>query len=184
MRRSRLPSAAILIGAAVVLLSLLFAGKVSRKMPDFEVYWTAAVRARAAEPLYRSEDGHYQNKYLPAFAVLAIPAGLVPLPIAKAVWFAIEILLLVALVALSLALLPEARKPAWLLVTVALVAMLKFFGHEVVLGQVNTLLGSSSSSRCWRSGAGARPPPACSSRSRSSSSRTRSFFCRGWLRGA
>jgi hypothetical protein len=141
MRRSRLPSATIFIGAAVVLLSLLFAGKVSRKMPDFEVYWTAAVRARAAEPLYRADDGHYQNKYLPAFAVLAMPAGLVPLPVAKAAWFASQILLLVALVALSLSLLPEARKPAWLLVTIALVAMLKFFGHEVVLGQVNVLLG-------------------------------------------
>jgi hypothetical protein len=140
VRRSRLPSAAILIGAAAVLLALLFTGKVSGKMPDFEVYWTAAVRARAAEPLYRAEDGHYQYKYLPAFAVLAIPAGFVPLPIAKAVWFTISILLLVALVALSLTLLPETRKPGWLLVTIALVAMLKFFGHEVVLGQMNTLL--------------------------------------------
>ncbi len=140
VRRSRVPATAILIGAAVVLLALLFAGKVSRKMPDFEVYWTAAVRARAAEPLYRVEDGHYQYKYLPAFAILAIPAGFVPLPIAKAVWFTISILLFAALVALSLALLPEARKPAWLLVTIALVAMLKFFGHEVVLGQVNALL--------------------------------------------
>ncbi len=140
VRRSRVPSAAILIGAAVVLLALLFAEKVSRKMPDFEVYWTAAVRARAAEPLYRVEDGHYKYKYLPAFAILAIPAGIVPLPIAKAVWFTISILLLVALVALSLALLPEPRKPAWLLVTIALVAMLKFFGHEAVLGQVNALL--------------------------------------------
>ena len=139
-RRSWRPFAAILVGAAVVLLALLFAGKVSRKMPDFEVYWTAAVRARAAEPLYRAEDGHYQFKYLPAFAVLAIPAGLVPLPVAKAVWFTISIVLLVALVAFSLALLPEARKPRWLLVTIALVAMLKFFAHEVVLGQVNTLL--------------------------------------------
>jgi alpha-1,2-mannosyltransferase len=139
-RRSWLPFATILIGAAAVLLALLFTGKVSRKMPDFEVYWTAAVRARTAEPLYRADDGHYQFKYLPAFAVLAIPAGFVPLPLAKAVWFTISILLLAALVALSLALLPEARKPPWLLVTIALVAMLKFFGHEVVLGQMNALL--------------------------------------------
>jgi len=138
--RARLRSVTIVIGSAAVLLALLFAEKVSRKMPDFEVYWTAAVRARAAEPLYRSEDGHYQYKYLPAFAVAAIPAGLMPLPIAKAVWFTISILLLVALVGLSLALLPEPRKPAWLLVTIAVVAMLKFFGHEVVLGQVNALL--------------------------------------------
>ena len=66
-----------------------------------------------------------------------------------------SILLLVALVALSLALLPRRRKPAWLLVTIALVAMGKFYGHELVLGQVNLLFGGrSSSSRCWRSGAG------------------------------
>jgi arabinofuranan 3-O-arabinosyltransferase len=134
------PRHAIVIGAAAVLLALLFAAKVSRKMPDFEVYWTAAARARAAEPLYRADDGHYQLKYLPAFAIIAIPVGLLPLQAAKAVWFTISILLLIALVALSLALLPEARKPAWLLVAITLVAMLKFFGHEVVLGQVNTLL--------------------------------------------
>jgi len=139
-RGLRRRTVAILVGAAAVLLALLYTGKVSRKMPDFEVYWTAAVRARAAEPLYRADDGHYQYKYLPAFAVLAIPAGFVPLPAAKAIWFTVSILLVVALVALSLALLPEARKPAWLLVTVAVVAMLKFFGHELVLGQVNALL--------------------------------------------
>jgi hypothetical protein len=125
---------------AALLLALLFAGKVSRKMPDFEVYWTAAERARGAEPLYRADDGHYQFKYLPAFAVLAIPAGLVPLPVAKGIWFAVSILLLIALVASSLALLPAVRKPVWLLVTIALVAMLKFFGREVVLGQMNALL--------------------------------------------
>ena len=50
---------------AILILALLFAGKVSRKMPDLEVYWTAAVRARSAEPLYRVEDEHYQFKYLP-----------------------------------------------------------------------------------------------------------------------
>jgi hypothetical protein len=138
-RRSRLPSATVVV-VATVLLALLFTGKVSRKMPDFEVYWTAAVRARSAEPLYRADDGHYQFKYLPAFAVLAIPGGLAPLPIAKAVWFAISVVLLVALVALSLSLLPEVRKPTWLLVTIALVAMLKFFGREIVLGQMNALL--------------------------------------------
>jgi hypothetical protein len=138
--RVRVPSA-ILIGAAGVLLALLFTAKVSRKMPDFEVYWTAAVRAHAAEPLYRAEDGHYQFKYLPAFAILAVPAGTVPLPVAKGIWFTISVVLLVALVSLSLELLPEARKSAWLLVTIVLVAMLKFFAHEIVLGQINALLG-------------------------------------------
>jgi hypothetical protein len=120
---------------------MLFAGKAAAKMPDLEVYWKAAVRARAAEPLYRAEDLHYQFKYLPAFAVLTIPLGLVSLPVAKAAWFAISLILLATLVALSLAALPERRKPAWVLVAVTLVAMLKFYGHEIVLGQMNLLLG-------------------------------------------
>ncbi|MDQ3213628.1 MAG: DUF2029 domain-containing protein [Acidobacteriota bacterium] len=130
----------MLWGLGLVLVSGLFTTRVSRKMPDFEVYWTAAVRARAAQPLYRVEDEHYQFKYLPAFAVIAIPAGVLPLQAAKAVWFVISIALLVALVSLSLSILPERRKPAWVLVTVSVLAMAKFFAHEIVLGQVNALL--------------------------------------------
>lgn len=130
---------AVALGAAAV--AVIFSVKASGKMPDFEVYWKAGVRARAAEPLYRVEDGHYVLKYLPAFAVLAIPAGMLPLQAAKAIWFALSSALIVALFALSLELLPERRRPAWLLVTVTLVAMAKFLGHELVLGQVNLLLG-------------------------------------------
>lgn len=130
---------ALLAGAAALMLALIFTEKASRKMPDLEVYWTAAVRARAAEPLYRADDQHYQFKYLPAFAVLAIPGGLLRLTVAKGAWFALSILLLVALIALSLALLPERRKPGWLIVTVTLLAMAKFFGHDLVLGQMNIL---------------------------------------------
>ena len=109
-------------------------------MPDFEVYWKAAVRARAAEPLYRVEDEHFQFKYLPAFAVLAIPVGYLPLPAAKAVWFTASVGLLVALIALGLRMLPEPRQPSGLLVAAAIVTMGKFYGHELVLGQVNLLL--------------------------------------------
>ena len=131
--------AVLLVGAAAVLLALIFAARVSRKMPDLEVYWTAAGRARLAQPLYRPEDGHYQFKYLPAFAVLTIPASRLTIESAKAVWFVCSVLLLASLVSLSLAALPERRKPAWLLVTLTLVVMLKFYGHELVLGQMNAL---------------------------------------------
>ncbi|MEP6915025.1 MAG: glycosyltransferase family 87 protein [Acidobacteriota bacterium] len=132
----------ILLAAAVLLLlAVLFAEKISRKMPDLAVYWTAAVRARAAEPLYRIEDQHYQHKYLPAFAIFAIPLGLVPLATAKAIWFVVTVALIAALVTLSLGSLPDRRKPAWILVTLTLLAMGKFYGHEIVLGQVNALLG-------------------------------------------
>lgn len=132
----------LLAVAAVLILSALFTYKVSSKMPDMEVYWKAAVRARAAEPLYRAEDEHFQFKYLPAFAVLAIPAGFLPLQAAKAVWFAVSAALLVLLIALSIRVLPEVRLPTWALTAAVIVAMGKFYGHEVVLGQVNLLLAA------------------------------------------
>jgi hypothetical protein len=130
---------ALACAVAVLALALIFREQVSRKMPDLEVYWRAAVRARAAQPLYRPEDGHYQFKYLPGFAVLMAPAGSLSLAAAKVAWFSVSVLLLVALVGLSLQVLPERRRPLWLLVTATVVAMLKFFGHELVLGQMNAL---------------------------------------------
>ena len=135
MRWRAAPAAAVLAA-----LAALFAFKAAAKMPDFEVYWQAGIRAVAAEPLYREDDGHYQLKYLPAFAILAVPAALLPLPVAKAAWFALSAALIPVLLGLSLALLPERRRPASVLSAATLLLMAKFYGHELVLGQVNLLL--------------------------------------------
>ena len=118
----------VLISCAIVALAFaLFMLRVSRNMPDFEVYWMGAGRAARAEPLYRAEDQHYQFKYLPAFAVLTIPLSFVPLPVAKAVWFASSVALLVLLVAMSVRLLPDRRKPTTLLAVIVIVVLGKFF---------------------------------------------------------
>jgi hypothetical protein len=132
---ARLAPAAILLAALVA----LFAYKIAAKMPDFEVYWRAGGRAAAAEPLYREEDEHFRLKYLPAFAVLAIPAAMLPLPAAKAIWFGISVALIPVLLALSIGLLPTRHRPAWTLALITFVLMAKFYGHELVLGQVNGL---------------------------------------------
>lgn len=118
-----------------------FAFKVQNKMADFEVYWTAAGRAAAAEPLYRAADGHYQFKYLPAFALATAPLGALPLPAAKVLWFALSVAALVAFLLLSLHLLPDAALPRWAIVTVTIVSLGKFYAHEIVLGQTNLLFG-------------------------------------------
>jgi hypothetical protein len=123
-------------------VAILFATRVAGKMRDIEVPWTAGTRARAAEPLYRAEDLHYQFKYLPAYAVLAIPLSVLTLPAAKAAWFGISVLLLVAVLSLSLSVLPERRKRASILVGLTLVAMAKFYGHEIALGQMNLPLAT------------------------------------------
>jgi hypothetical protein len=135
MKRTR-----ILLGIlALVSLAALFTTKVSRRMPDFEVYWTAGSRAIAAQPLYREEDGHYQFKYLPAFALLAAPLAMLPLPVAKALWFAVSALLMLVLLWLSVRALPAIHRPPALLLVATFVAMAKFYAHELVLGQVNLL---------------------------------------------
>ena len=128
---------------AALLLGVLsaFAFHASDKMADFEVYWRGASRAAAAEPLYRADDEHYRFKYLPAFAVLTIPLSVMPLPAAKIVWFTACVGLLVLLISTSLRLLPERRRSAALLVLLAALALGKFFGHELILGQVNILFG-------------------------------------------
>lgn len=132
--------ATLLVAIAAVALGLLFAHKVANKMPDLAVYWTAAQRAGHAEPLYRAEDGHYQFKYLPAFAILIIPLGAITLESAKVIWFAVSVALLALLLGLSVRVLPERRRSAWILVTLTLLVMAKFYGHELVLGQMNLLL--------------------------------------------
>jgi hypothetical protein len=94
----------------------------------------------AGEALYRAEDEHYQLKYLPAFALLAIPAALLPAGAAKGLWFLGSVALVPVLLAWSRALLPSRRKASWILTGATLVVLAKFYGHELVLGQVNLLL--------------------------------------------
>ncbi len=135
MRHWRALGTALLVALAV----WVFVYKAGPKMPDFEVYWKAAVRASDAEPLYRPSDGHFQFKYLPAFAVLAIPFGLVSLHTAKLIWFVLSVALLVVLLRMNARLPLERRKPFRWLVIVMVVAFGKFYAHEIVLGQVNLL---------------------------------------------
>lgn len=128
-------AASVVLGLAAGLLH----GQVGGDQADLHVYWTAAGRAAAGEPLYRLEDGHYQFKYLPAFAVLTAPLGHIPWPAAKAGWFIVSAALLPWLVTLPLGTLPVRRRATWLLTVATVVAMGKFYGHELVLGQVNIL---------------------------------------------
>jgi hypothetical protein len=138
-RASSLRTRMLLILLAAVSIAALYTTRVSRKMPEFEVYWTAASRAASAEPLYRAEDEHYQFKYLPAFAVLAVPLAWLPLGAAKAVWFGCSAVLITVLLALSARAMPAPRLPLVLLLVITFVFMAKFYAHELVLGQVNLL---------------------------------------------
>ena len=136
LRRPDRVAAGVLIAVAAL---TIFALRASNSMADFEVYWRGATRAAAGEPLYRADDEHYRFKYFPAFAVLTIPVGFLPLPAAKAVWFTASALLLALLVRLSLDVLPERRRSNAVLAVAAIAVLGKFYGHELILGQVNVL---------------------------------------------
>lgn len=138
-RGSSTRTRALLGVLATVSLVAVFTTRVSHKMPDFDVYRIAAARARAAEPLYRADDGHFQFKYLPAFAVLAAPLSMVPPAAAKGGWFALSAVLMLVLLGLSLKAMPAVHRPPAVLLVVTFLAMAKFYAHELVLGQVNLL---------------------------------------------
>lgn len=111
-------------------------------MVDFEVYRTAGIRALHAEPLYRPDDGHYQFKYLPAYAFAMAPFAVVDDQVARLAWFALSFGLLCAFVRASARAVPERRLTDGALITLAILLAGKFYGHELVLGQSNILLAT------------------------------------------
>ena len=132
--------------AWIVLICLLlgaagtFQGRLKHQMYDFEVYRVAGVRAAAGESLYRVEDGHWQFKYFPAFALAIAPVAQLPPMTARAVWLALSVVLLVILVSWSASLLPGRRHSALFVAGFASLALGKFFIRELGLGQSNVLM--------------------------------------------
>jgi glycosyl transferase family 87 len=141
VRRRLLPRliAAVLLTAAI---SVIYVAKIERRMPDYDVYKRAAERALIGAPLYRPDDGHYQFKYLPAFAVATVPLALAPPRATRAAWFAGSVLLLVLLLRTCALVLPERLHPRGYLIGITFVLLGKFFVHELELGQVNILFAT------------------------------------------
>ena len=125
-----------------VLAATVYTARISREMVDFEVYRTAADRAIHGEPLYRTADGHYEFKDLPAFALAMAPFAMVRDEVAKVVWFAVSVGLLMALVRWSVSGLPSRHRSPALLTWLTVLFMAKFYAHELTLGQANVMLGA------------------------------------------
>ena len=98
---------------------------------------TAATRFLAQENLYRPDDGHYQFKYLPAFAPLMAPFNWVSTPVAEVTWFALMVTMAWVFIRLSVTALPGRRRSERVLVWLTLLLTGKFFVREFVMGQYN-----------------------------------------------
>lgn len=123
------------------LAAAMWFGRAHRDLPDFEVYRTAGARAARAEPLYRPDDGHWQFKYLPAFAVAMIPVAALPGDLERPLWFAGSVVLLWMFVSRAVDLLPEPRRTRRALTWAAILLLGRFYVQELDLGQTNILLG-------------------------------------------
>ena len=131
----------LVVLALVLIAAVAYIARIQYEMIDFITWRQSAVRALQAEPLYRPEDGHYQFKYLPMFAVVMAPLGTLSQDVGKLIWFAISVVFLAALLRWSVVALPDRRlSPVTLLVT-TVILMAKFYVHELLLGQTNLLLG-------------------------------------------
>ena len=113
-----------------------------RDFVDFEVFRAAGVRALAGEPLYRVEDGHYQFKYWPAFALAAIPFGFVHVEAGKVIWYAMSVALVAVLLRQSIRALPDRRSSVRALTWWTLLLTGKFIVIELVNGQTNAMLAA------------------------------------------
>ncbi len=125
------------------LLAIVFyTTRIRHEMIDFITWRQAAVRGLHAEPLYREEDGHYQFKYFPLFALMMAPFGVLDEDTGKVLWFAILLVLLAALLRWSVAALPDRRLSQRTLLLITILLMAKFYAHELLLGQANLLLAA------------------------------------------
>lgn len=107
------------------------------ELVDFAVPRRTAVRFLAHEPLYRPEDGHYQYKYFPAFALAIVPFTWMPKEVAELTWFTLTVAMTWALLQLSIAALPDRRMSTHGLLWLTLLLNGKFLVKELTLGQFN-----------------------------------------------
>jgi hypothetical protein len=107
------------------------------ELVDFRVPRLAAERFIAHEPLYLAEDGHYQYKYFPAFALVMVPFTWLPKTLAEVLWFALTVAMSWALLRLSVFALPDRRRSATALMWLALLVTTKFLVKEIGFGNFN-----------------------------------------------
>ena len=130
--------------------------RIHREMVDFEVYRAAASRALDGENLYRPSDGHYQFKYLPAFAFAMAPATWIEFRYARLIWYAVSFGLLCVFVRWCAESLPEKRLTENALMWFAILFVGKYYARELNLGQTNILLGATLMAALLAAEAGAK----------------------------
>ena len=123
---------------ALIVASLYGILRMARdELVDFRVPRLAAERFLAHETLYRAEDGHYQYKYFPAFALVMVPFTWLPRLVAEITWFTLTVAMTWMLLRLSVFALPDRRRAAKTLIWLTLLLTTKFLVKEIGFGNFN-----------------------------------------------
>jgi hypothetical protein len=129
---------ALIVGIIALAIVAGYVLRIRDAMVDFGVNYRAGQRLEAGETLYRTTDGHYMFKYLPASALIYVPLSHLPLQTAKAAWFSISLLALAGSFVLVRRLVALPHQPY--VFTISGLVLAKYFLHELRLGQINILV--------------------------------------------
>ena len=132
--RRKIAAGILLVAAGAVLF--FFLQRRPTSMVDFEVNYMAGQRLLWGETLYRTVDGHFQFKYPPFAAALYLPLALLPLAVAKAIWF----LLSLGAAAFIFVTAYRLLSPPLAVRIVAPLLLARYFLRELELGQINALI--------------------------------------------
>jgi len=130
----------LLLILAFLFFSLVYQYFVKKDMTDFGVCYQGGERIIKGETLYRVSDGHLQYKYSPASAVFFSLFTLFPYELAKYIWYLSELVFLFLSLIISYDILPSKQKKKGLVLIFSFLVLLKFFGREIELGQVNIFI--------------------------------------------
>jgi len=140
LRNSNKAKILLLILLSLLFFSLIYPYFVKKDMSDFGVCYQGGERILRGETLYRISDGHLQYKYSPASAVFFSLFTLFSYDVAKYVWFLSEIIFLFLSLFISYNILPSKQKKKGLVLIFSFLVLVKFFGREIELGQVNIFI--------------------------------------------
>lgn len=130
----------LLLILAFLFFSLVYQYFVKKDMIDFGVCYQGGKRVLKGEALYRVPDGHLQYKYSPVSAVFFSVFTLLPYELAKFLWYLSELIFLFLSLFISYDILPSKQKKKGLVLIFSFLVLVKFFGREIELGQVNIFI--------------------------------------------
>ncbi len=130
----------LLLILVFLFFSLVYQYFVKKDMADFGVCYQGGKRIIKGEALYRVSDGHLQYKYSPASAVFFSIITFLPYELAKFIWYLSELIFLFLSLIISYNILPSKQKKKGLILIFSFLVLVKFFGREIELGQVNIFI--------------------------------------------